>query len=357
MVTPCDLSTFLDKPGALLDVRSPAEFEQGHIPAAISVPLFSDAERAEVGTCYKQQGRDAAVELGVAIASPKLPGLITTAKQLAPDRRVRLHCWRGGMRSGAVAWLLETAGFQVATLAGGYKAFRRWALQAVELPRPIVIVGGMTGSGKTDILQALATLGEQVVDLEAIAHHRGSSFGALGLPPQPSNEQFENELAVQWAQCDPQRVVWLEAESKRVGRCRIPEALFQQMMQAPVLEVVRSRDERLALLVDMYGTATTEDLILATERIRKRLGGLRTQQAVELLGDRRLSEACDVMLHYYDKTYTYDLQQRHVTTTPVDITGLSAEASASRLLQEVQAVCPQPLRPSSVAASHSSLNV
>lgn len=336
-VEPAD---FLTTPGIILDVRSPAEFAQGHIPGAVSFPLFTDTERAQVGICYKQQGRDAAVELGFAIAGPKFAGFITHAKTLAPNRCVRLHCWRGGMRSEAVAWVLEMAGFTVSTLIGGYKSFRRWIHTTLQTTRPILILGGMTGTGKTVILTALTEAGEQVLDLEAIAHHRGSSFGSLGMPPQPTNEQFENDVACIWAAFDPHQPVWIEAESKRIGICRIPESLFQQMEQAPVLEIGRSRSERLSLLVEMYGSATTEELIAATERIRKRLGGLRTQQAIELLRQRQLRGAFDIILEYYDKTYTYDLNRRNTPLYSINLSGLSTSQSVDLLTQQSQKIIP-----------------
>lgn len=325
---------FLQAPEIILDVRSPGEHAQAHIPGAISFPLFNDEERAQVGICYKQQGRDQAVELGFAIAGPKFAHFIAQAKDLAPDRRVRLHCWRGGMRSEAVAWVLTMAGFDVTLLAGGYKAFRHWALSTFQQLRPITIVGGMTGTGKTEVLSQLAAQGEQVLDLEALASHRGSSYGSLGLPPQPSNEQFENLIALQWASFDPGRSVWIEAESKRIGTCRIPEVLFQQMEQAPVLEIVRSRAERLAILLDVYGTADINRLIEATERIRKRLGGLRTQQAVELLQQANLKDAFNIILDYYDKTYTYDLKRRIVPIYSINVSGLSASQTATLLAEK-----------------------
>lgn len=334
---------FLHAPDVILDVRSPAEFAQGHIPGAVNFPLFSDDERAQVGTCYKQQGRDSAVELGFALAGPKFAGFIARAKQLSPERRVRLHCWRGGMRSEAVAWVLEMAGIKVCLLIGGYKAFRRWAHHQFETPKPIVVLGGMTGTGKTDVLAALAEQGEQVVDLEALANHRGSSFGALGLPPQPTNEQFENYLALQWARLDPRLPVWVEAESRRIGVCRIPDPIFQQMEQAKVIEISRSRSERLAALVQVYGTADRQKLVVATERIRKRLGGLRTQQAVDFLQQGRLAEAFDLILDYYDRTYTYDLQRRNVSVDSVTVAGLSAAESAKLLQAKVRL----PISPSS----------
>jgi tRNA 2-selenouridine synthase len=328
-----DVTEFLNTSGIILDVRSPAEYEQGHIPAAISFPLFSNEERAEVGICYKHQGRDQAVELGFAIAGPKFANFITRAKQLAPERRVRLHCWRGGMRSEAVAWVLEMAGFQVSLLTGGYKAFRRWTHAIFETQHTIVILGGMTGTGKTAILNALQIQGAQVLDLEALANHRGSSYGSLGLSPQPTNEQFENNLALAWANFDSNQPVWIEAESKRIGSCRVPESIFRQMEQAPILEVVRPPNERIMLLLEVYGSASQDELIKATERIHKRLGGLKTQQAIALLKEGKLFEAFEVILTYYDKTYSYDLERRKTTISSIDISGLSPCESAIRLLQ------------------------
>lgn len=344
MSTLLPVAAFLAASEPILDVRSPAEYAQGHIPGAIAFPLFSNDERAQVGICYKQEGRDAAVELGFAIAGKKFAGFLQTAKTLAPDRQVRVHCWRGGMRSEAVAWVLEMGGFRASVLDGGYKAFRRWCRTVVAEPRPILVLGGMTGTGKTDILHALAEQGEQVLDLEAIAQHRGSSFGSLMLPPQPSNEQFENQVACQWAAFSAEKRVWIEAESKRIGLCRIPESLFAQMEQATVLEIVRPKAERLALLVDLYAQAPLEGLIAATERIRKRLGGMRTQEAIALLQQRQFADAFDHLLYYYDKTYTYDLQRRSVPRHTIDVSGRSARESAALLREKADALLPLPGR-------------
>ena len=162
MSQPLPIASFLTTPGIILDVRSPAEYEQGHIPGAVSFPLFTNEERAIVGTCYKQQGREQAIELGFEIAGPKFAEFVRRAKRLAPDRQVRVHCWRGGMRSEAVAWVLRMGGLQVSVLEGGYKAFRRWVLSSFEVPKPILILGGMTGTGKTAILNELAAQGSQV---------------------------------------------------------------------------------------------------------------------------------------------------------------------------------------------------
>ncbi|MEO0758235.1 MAG: tRNA 2-selenouridine(34) synthase MnmH [Cyanobacteria bacterium J06648_16] len=331
------VTQFLSGPGPVLDVRSPGEYADGHIPGAVSFPLFSNDERAEVGTCYKQQGRDAAVELGLELVGPKMVEFVRQAKVLTgPNKQVRVHCWRGGMRSGSMAWLLQTAGLLVTTLPGGYKAFRRWVRETLAEPRPIIVLGGMTGTAKTDILHALAAQGETVLDLEGLANHRGSSYGALLLPSQPRTEHFENLIATQWAQFPTDRPVWIEAESRQVGTCRIPDELMNQMEAAPTLEVTRPVDERCDLLVEIYGEADTESLVEATERVRRRLGGERTQTAIEHIRRGNLRAAVEILLLYYDKAYRYDLERRQKTIPQVNITGLTPDRAAQALLEKVR---------------------
>ncbi len=346
------IDDFLKASGPILDVRSPGEYAQGHIPDAISFPLFSNEERAQVGICYKQQGRDQAVELGFEIAGPKFADFIRQAKAIttpapgiAPDRQVRIHCWRGGMRSGAIAWTLNLAGFHTITLQGGYKAFRQWVRRTVATPKNIILLGGMTGTAKTNILHAIAQQGEQMLDLEGHASHRGSSFGGVCLPPQPSTEQFENLVASAWHQFDPQRPIWIEAESRRIGTCRIPPELFEQMEAAFALEITRPIAERLALLVDIYGQADPAELIAATERIRKRLGGKSTQEAISLIQAGDLTAAFAILLTYYDRTYRYGLAQRKRVVPEIEVSGLSAEQAAERLTASLQE------KPSSIKAA------
>lgn len=332
---------FLAAPGILLDVRSPGEYAQGHIPGSLSLPLFSNEERAEVGTCYKQQGRDRAVELGLAITGPKLAQFVSRAKALAPDRTLRIHCWRGGMRSGSMAWLMETAGFKVSLLDRGYKGFRQWVRTTLAISKPVLTLGGMTGTGKTAVLHALATEGEQILDLEQLANHRGSSYGNLGLPPQPTTEQFENLIALEWATLKNDRPTWIEAESRMVGSCRVPDELFLQMMAAPVFQIERSRSERVEYLVEIYGAANSDDLITATERLKKRLGGERTQVAIQSIQQGDLATAIEVVLNYYDKTYHYDLQRRNVPIHPINCSGLTVKAIVDQLLTRIQQLEPE----------------
>ena len=325
---------FFNASGIILDARSPAEYAQGHIPGAVSFSLFSDDERAQVGTCYKQRGKDIAIELGLTIVGPKLTQFVQTAKKLAGDRPVRLHCWRGGMRSSSLAWLLETAGLEVFLLEGGYKAFRQWVRSTLATPRTIVTLGGMTGTGKTILLNALADRGERILDLEHLANHRGSSYGGLGLSPQPTNEHYENLLAMQWVRLDRDRPVWIEAESRRVGLCRVPDEIFLQMVESPVVQVERSRSERIDILLEVYGSADPEELIAATERISKKLGGQNAQAAIAHIRQGDLAPAIDLVLNYYDKSYLFDLKKRNVPIHPVNVSGLSIVESVDRLIEK-----------------------
>ncbi|MCP9927603.1 tRNA 2-selenouridine(34) synthase MnmH [Cyanobium sp. CH-040] len=328
------VEAFLAAPGPLLDVRTPAEFAQGHIPGALNLPLFDDAGRAEVGTLYKGQGRQAAVLRGLALVGPRLEAMgaeLTRRAAASPGAPLRLLCWRGGMRSASVAWLAAQLDLPAVLMEGGYKAYRRWVLAQFERPWPLRLLGGRTGTGKTDLLLALAECGVAVVDLEGLAHHRGSSFGALGLPPQPSSEHYENRLALALRGLEGAPEIWLEAESVQVGRCRIPAGLWRQMKAAPALAVQRPLEHRLAQLVRIYGVQDPQELAEATRRIARRLGPQRTAAALEAIAARDWTAACRQMLDYYDRCYDHDLSAH--TSQPVELGELSAEAAAQLLLQ------------------------
>jgi tRNA 2-selenouridine synthase len=334
------IQPFLQASGPLLDVRAPAEFAQGHIPGAHNLPLFSDAERAEVGTTYKQHGRQAAVQLGLALVGPRLAALATELSgwsARAVGAPLRLHCWRGGMRSGSVAWLASTLDLPVLLLEGGYKAYRRWVLDLLEQPWPVHLLGGRTGSGKTDLLLALQQRGAAVLDLEGLAHHRGSSFGSLGLPPQPSNEHYENRIAAVLQAARGARQIWVEAESAQVGRCRVPAGLWRQMQAAPLLEIRRPLEERLRQLVAVYGIQDPHELAEATRRIGRRLGPQRTAAALEAIERADWTTACRQMLDYYDRCYDHELarhgdadQGRRLGS--LDLGTIDAAEAAERLL-------------------------
>jgi tRNA 2-selenouridine synthase len=317
MPSPLRPFDFLEKARVLpiVDVRSPAEFAQGHIPGAVNIPLFSNEERAQVGTAYKQVSHQDALLLGLDIVGPKMAGFVRQSQALTDGNEVLVHCWRGGMRSGSFGWLLETAGMKVSTLMGGYKAFRNQVLEGFAEQRNIRILGGKTGSGKTEILHELRALGEQVIDLEHLAHHKGSSYGAIGQPAQPSNEHFENKLYMEWRQTDPARRVWIEDESRSVGRCLLPEAVWVQMQQAPLVLVDLDKSLRIERLVREYACLDMSLLYEATHRIQKRLGGQHHKAAIEALDHHDFVRVAEITLTYYDKAYLHGIQSRPVAYT------------------------------------------
>jgi len=321
----------------VVDVRSPGEFAQGHIPGAVNIPLFSDEERAQVGTTYKQVSQEEALLLGLELVGPKMADFVRQAKALAPDKEILVHCWRGGMRSGSFGWLLETAGMKVSTLVGGYKAFRNEVLAGFRIPQQIIILGGKTGSGKTEILHQLRELGEQVIDLEGLAHHKGSSYGAIGQLPQPSTEHFENRIYAQWRQLDPTRRVWVEDESRTVGRCLIPDVVWNQMQNAPLVLVDMDKATRIERLVREYACFDINLLYEATNRIQKRLGGQHHKAAIAALDQKDFATVADLTLTYYDKAYQHGVGKRNaisVLETSEDKPRETAERLLSVLLPE-----------------------
>ena len=249
-----DIDDYLKSPARpTIDVRSPGEFAAGHIPSAVNIPLFSDSERAEVGIAYKNRGRNHAIGLGLRLVGAKADDLLQSLSQFDEGEHVFIHCWRGGMRSEAFNWLACRTGLVATRIVGGYKAFRRAAHESFAQPRKLVILSGYTGVGKTALLQDLIAEGEQVIDLESLACHRGSAFGGIGQPSQPTVEQFENDLFQRWRLLDPRRPVWFEDESQSIGRVNLPLPLWKQMRAAPGIFAEADRESRIQLLVREYG--------------------------------------------------------------------------------------------------------
>lgn len=312
MPTPVNIEEFLklSESHPVIDVRTPAEFEQGHIPGAHNIPLFTNEERKIIGTIYKQEGKQPAILKGLELVGPKLHEFITRAKNISDSGTLLTHCWRGGMRSGSMAWLFEMYGFRCITLKGGYKKYRNHVLESFHEPQNIIILGGRTGSGKTLILHELIKQGEQVIDLEKIAHHKGSSFGSFGEEKQLSQEQFENEVSFAFSKIDKRRKCWLEDESRKIGINILPDALWLQIRTAKVICLELSLKARVNYLVTEYGKFSKEELITATQRIGKKLGGQHVKTAVEAIEAGDLKTACEISLVYYDKAYTYGLSQR-----------------------------------------------
>ena len=318
----------------VIDVRTPAEYEHAHIPQAFNIPLFTNEERAKVGTVYKHQGKETAVELGLKLVGSKLYDFVKQAKKIAKDKKLLVHCWRGGMRSASMAWLFQTAGLQVKTLQGGYKAYRRHVKSFFAQNFKLIVLSGMTGSGKTEILEAMEQMGEQVINLEKVAHHKGSAFGALGQEKQTSTEQFENNLYQFYRKFDINRPVWIEDESQAIGYVRVPDELFVQMRKAPVIKVNIPLEERIKFLVQEYGKFNKEELKASILKIKKRLGGLKTQEAINAIENNELTTAAYISLCYYDKAYSYGISKRNKNTVfDINLNKIDASENARQIIE------------------------
>jgi tRNA 2-selenouridine synthase len=319
----------------LVDVRTPAEFAQGHIPDVFNIPLLSNEERVWVGTAYKQVNREDAVLLGFDLVGTKWSSFIKACLEIAPDKRIAVHCWRGGMRSGAMAWALDLYGFEVYQLKGGYKAFRHWVQVQFEQQYQLCVLGGKTGSGKTRILQHMQQQqGRQVIDLEDLAQHQGSAYGSMNRMVQPTQEQFENNLAWQLKDIDSTRPLWIEDESRMIGNRQIPDALWQQMRNNILIDLQVPQPQRVASLVQEYGQLDKDFLIAATQRISKRLGPEQSKQAITAIQEDRMEDFIRLVLVYYDKTYRKGLDYRaEKLVIPVAITGNDSEKDSRLVLK------------------------
>jgi len=319
-----DVERFLElsRSFPVLDVRSPGEYLHAHIPNACSVPIFTDEQRKIIGTAYTQQSRQIAVDQGLSYFSERMKIIPAEVEQISSqnnlnnnsDKTFLVHCWRGGMRSEAVAWLLNLYGYKIYLLRGGYKSFRRWVLAQFEKPYELNVLGGFTGSGKTEVLKELAANGEKVIDLEAMAQHKGSAFGSLGEAPQPGAEMFENLLAVQlWhisLKDDKTSPIWLEDESAHIGTVGIPKPFWFQMRQSKLFFLDIPFEKRLNYIVKAYGTFESESLIECVLKIRKRLGGLETKNVLQFIEQGNIKDAFSILLKYYDKMYAQSLLNR-----------------------------------------------
>jgi tRNA 2-selenouridine synthase len=331
----------LAKQNPVIDVRSPGEYAHAHIPGANNLPLFSDAERKIVGTAYKQESRETAIKIGLDFFGPKMKKMVEEAETIVHSRKLEvenseinrvdrgsllIYCWRGGMRSAGVAWLMDLYGFKVYTLVGGYKKFRNYVLDTFRFPFQINILGGYTGSGKTEMLNALEKQGEKIIDLEEIARHKGSAFGNIGLPKQPGQEMFENVLALELRRAivnealgkdsllapfnNSHSRLWVEDESQRIGDVNIPHELWNTMRQSPVYFMDIPFNERLKRITKEYGVLDKEKLLDCITRIGKRLGGLETKNAIQFLSEGDITECFRILLKYYDKWYFKSLHNR-----------------------------------------------
>lgn len=312
MLQEISIESFLKSGIPLIDVRSPGEYISGHIPGSANIPLFSDAERAHIGKVYVKISQLEATQLAHEYVKPKLKSFIELSKNVAMNGPVAVHCWRGGLRSHSFAGHLNENGFNdVLIIKGGYKAYRRYAKSSFAESLNLSIIGGYTGTGKTGIIGRLKVLGYQVIDLENLAHHKGSVFGNIGQSPQPSTEHFENLLFEELQHFDKKKIIWLEDESINIGGVNIPTDFYYQMQQSPLYFFEIPKDARANHLVSEYGQTKPEQLAESLLRLTKRLGGANAKTALEFLEHENYFEVARIALQYYDKSYLKGLTYRN----------------------------------------------
>ncbi len=313
-----ELEKFRKFNGPLIDVRSPDEYYKGNMPNSINIPLFDNEERSIVGTVYKKYGREKAVLKGLEFISDKIENIINNLFEaintyktknhysILEEPTLKIYCARGGMRSQSISWLLEKYNQRSVRLKDGYKSYRKWTLERFNQKWNIVVIGGKTGTGKTKLLKLLDKNNYQIIDLEGLACHRGSTFGGLGMGEQPSNEQFENMIAEELKGFIKYKKIFVEAESSNIGKCKIPHEFFYQMKTAERIEIKKSESNRLEELIKTYSIFEEEDLIEAILRIKKRLGPQRTKIAIDSVKNKDWESVCKSVLEYYDKCYDHE---------------------------------------------------
>jgi tRNA 2-selenouridine synthase len=336
---------------AIIDARSPGEFALDHVPGAINLPVLSDAERAEVGTIYVQESRFKARRVGAAYVAKNVAHHLETA--LADESgafRPLVYCWRGGMRSNAMATILAQVGWRTAVIRGGYQAYRRGVTHRLYEAEPelrVVLLDGHTGTGKTEVLQRLAEIGVQTLDLEGLAQHRGSLFGHLPGRPQPTQKMFESRLLAAIDRLDPARPVVVEAESSKVGERIVPPGLWKAMAEAPRIELEAPPQARARYLARAYGELAGERAMLeeAFSRLPTYPGRRRLEDWRRLIDEGALEVlALELMEQHYDPAYRRSSRKHErptvgrVALAELDAPSIVAAAEAvAKLVEAVQA--------------------
>lgn len=317
-----------------VDVRSEGEYGEGHITGVANIPILNNEERVAVGTDYKQKGQQEAIFTGFKLVGPRLSELVYQAEQLANGNEMLVHCWRGGMRSNNFCQFIGMAGIKSRQLIGGYKAYRQRALDSFELPLQLLVVGGKTGSGKSEVLRALQNCGEQILDLEKLANHKGSVFGGLMQGPQPTTEQFQNDLFEEILKLDINKRIWVEDESIAIGKIFLPNPFWRSLRDGPVFRIDVSKEKRVERLVREYGSADKQEFLEAMEKITRKLGGQHFNAAKEkwLAGD--VHTTIDILLNYYDRAYSNGLENREYIVSPsINWDARNASYCAQMLIQ------------------------
>ncbi|GAA5344276.1 tRNA 2-selenouridine synthase [Planifilum fimeticola] len=323
-----------------VDVRSPGEFADATVPWAVNVPLFDDEERARVGTSYKQQGRKKAIQLGVRIVSPKIPSLLEQVEEATQGGEPLIFCWRGGMRSKAVATFLDLADRPVYRLAGGYRAYRQYVvsrLESYDLRARLIVLHGLTGVGKTDILQRLSQEGVPVLDLEEMAGHRGSAFGTLGEIRPRNQKMFDSLLFHALERFKDEPYLFMEAESKRIGRVLMPDFLEEAKAAGIPVIVEASFDVRVSRILETYLRGETDPDRLqqqvagAVSRIERRLPPDVRKELAYRIGERDWRRVVEILLEkYYDPRYLHSQEKVEGDAIHLDAEDLDTAVEACK---------------------------
>ena len=314
------------------------------MPNSINIPLFDNEERSIIGTIYKNYGREKAVIKGLEFVANKIENIVNNLIEAlnfyksnnntkSEEPTIKIYCARGGMRSLSISWLLEKYNLKNITLKGGYKTYRKWTLDSFNKDWELVVIGGKTGTGKTKLLKILKENNNQIIDLEGLACHRGSTFGGLGMKKQPSNEQFENLIAEELKSFKKNKKIFVEAESANIGKCKIPHEFFSQMKKAERIEIIKSESNRLEELIKTYSIFEEQDLIDAVMRIKKRLGPQRTKIAIESIKNKDWESVCKSVLEYYDKCYEHEkIGKKNIKT--INMTDIFDNQIALKLIKD-----------------------
>lgn len=340
-VNEINVDDFLNKSKGelIVDVRAPIEFFKGHLPNAINIPLFEDTERAEIGTLYKQQGKDTAVTRGLEIVSPKMTVFVDRVKKLSKTKKVFVYCFRGGMRSNSFAWLMNTSGLDAVIMKGGYKAFRNFVLNDFERERKIILLGGKTGSGKTDVLKKITALSIQTIDLENIAHHKGSAFGSINEQKQNPQQVFEHEVFHQLSLVNESQSVLMEDEAQSIGYNKLPQGLWRQMEKSTIIKMEIPFELRVQKLVEDYATVDIEALKDCVIKISQQLGSLNTKLCLRYLDEGNLHDVARLSLLYYDRAYEFSYQKKKQPIIHLNSDTIDAEINALKVKQIIDTLC------------------
>ncbi|RJQ31496.1 MAG: tRNA 2-selenouridine(34) synthase MnmH [Peptococcaceae bacterium] len=296
----------------LMDVRSEGEFQEATIPGAVNVPLLNNEERAAVGVTYKKDGPGIARRLGLELVAPKLSEKVEALDRLAGSQEIVVFCWRGGLRSQFMASVLDTINYKVSRVIGGYKAYRRYVNEYLgrdKLPHRAIVLYGLTGVGKTEVLLHLAEKGIPVLDLEGLACHRGSVYGKIGLPPSPTQKMFEGNIVQVLMNAQNEGIFMVECESKRIGNLLVPRSVLASMQEGYRILLYSSLADRVRRIREIYTAGpggNTAELQKATASLEKRLGRTKVEEL-----NRRLAEGdydgvfSFLLTSYYDPLYKY----------------------------------------------------